>query len=426
MELSSSRVLQAAKPFQPISPSTPLFQVLSLQELAALPRPEWLVQQHLVAGSLAVLYGKPGSGKSFLALDISLSIASGIPWGGLTSKEGMVLYVAGEGHGGLLQRVEAWCCQHEIPLPSNIRVLPGRVNLLHAEDVEGLLQGIRDMPTLPILIIFDTLSRCMVGGDENGNRDMGLIVSHLDCLREATGACILVIHHTVKSGKEERGSTVLRGAADTMLQLTTTSTFGRVVLSCEKQKDGTPFKTTEWQLTQVGESCVPILQENTLEFKRSKEKSHPPLSGNQQRIHDLLANFPKGLSQAEIKEATDLAPSSISDSLRVLQEKGRVIFNKTTKIFTLTLSAFDSVGSPLKGGNPNRIPELSPGSESGFRSEPNTRIPSQDGTLNPIEESSNSDRFSVEPSCGYGSEIRIPETEQLHPEMRETYWEETI
>ena len=47
--------------------------------------------------SFTMMYGAPGTGKSFLAIDMALSVANGLPWHGYETKQGAVLYIAGEG-----------------------------------------------------------------------------------------------------------------------------------------------------------------------------------------------------------------------------------------------------------------------------------------------------------------------------------------
>ena len=51
----------------------------------------------------------------------------------------------------------------------------------------------------PKLIIFDTLARCMVGGDENSPLDMGRAVAAADRVRVETGAAVLLVHHPTKA-----------------------------------------------------------------------------------------------------------------------------------------------------------------------------------------------------------------------------------
>src|SRR5262249_14489394 len=90
--------------------ATPLMQLrlLTLADLDDLPDPEWLVDGLVGESALAVLFGTPGVGKSFLALDLAMSVATGRPWLGQETKPGGVVYVYAEGTTGLKHRTQAW------------------------------------------------------------------------------------------------------------------------------------------------------------------------------------------------------------------------------------------------------------------------------------------------------------------------------
>jgi AAA domain len=92
-----------------VTPSPPVtFRLLSNIDLANLPDPEWLVEDWIVANTLCVVYGAWGSYKSFLVLHAALCLATGTPCFDLAVTKCDVLYIAGEGAGGLKQRVAAW------------------------------------------------------------------------------------------------------------------------------------------------------------------------------------------------------------------------------------------------------------------------------------------------------------------------------
>ena len=100
---------------------------------------------------------------------------------------------------------------------------------------------VREVATLkPALIVFDTLSRCLAGADENNQKDMSAAVGVCDRLRQQLGCTVLLLHHTTKEGQTERGSSVLKGAVDTLLRIPDTSDR-RSMLTCDKQKDAEPF-----------------------------------------------------------------------------------------------------------------------------------------------------------------------------------------
>jgi putative DNA primase/helicase len=73
-----------------------------------MPDPEWLIDGILPANKLSVVYGASGTGKSFLALDWGLSIATGTGWQGNRVKQGGVAYIAAEKGPGYKHRIQAW------------------------------------------------------------------------------------------------------------------------------------------------------------------------------------------------------------------------------------------------------------------------------------------------------------------------------
>ncbi|MEQ8735660.1 MAG: helicase RepA family protein [Rhodospirillaceae bacterium] len=227
-------------------------KVLSEAQLDALPDPEWYIDGILPQRSLVVLYGPPGSGKTFVALSMALAVASNSPWIGRVTSSAPVLFIAAEGAFGMKYRSRAFKQHYGINQPLNIHYIPEPVNLLDPKQVEAARALIAKNHQNTGLIIIDTVARCFVGGDENSAKDMGLAVSSMDILRGATGATVLAIHHTTKNTGTERGSSALRGAADAMISCSGgTENFNIVALSCDKMKDAEPFEDMPLELKRV-------------------------------------------------------------------------------------------------------------------------------------------------------------------------------
>lgn len=206
-------------------------------ELDSEPDQQWLADRVLPEGGFGVLFGQSGSYKTFIALDLAYRVALGYSWGGRAVKQGAALYIAAEGSiGGLKKRARAWRAENGVSA-APVAFLPHAIILGSSDDadVEKLIALIDAMDPRPVLVIVDTIARCM-DGDENNNRDMGAYVRAADRIREETGAFLLHLHHTTKKDPfTERGASALRGAADTMLQVARRG--NRVVLSCDKQRD---------------------------------------------------------------------------------------------------------------------------------------------------------------------------------------------
>src|SRR5690606_23490334 len=87
------------------------------------------------------------------------------------------------------------------------------------------------------LIVIDTLSRVMAGGDENGPVDMTAFIKNVDRIRHATGAHIMIVHHTGKDvARGARGHSSLRAATDTEIEVATDETEVRLA-KVTKQRD---------------------------------------------------------------------------------------------------------------------------------------------------------------------------------------------
>jgi hypothetical protein len=214
------------------------FRALTLEDLENLPPPTWLLDQRIPEG-LTFIYGEPGSGKTFLALDWAASVAS---------KGLNVIYFVGEGVTGFARRVSAWHNVYRKDI-NTLLVVPQAPHLLERESVSMLRETVEQHS--PSLIIIDTFARASVGGDENSARDVGLAIDSLDALWKDYKTSSLVIHHSNKAGAGERGSSAIRGAADATWEVKPGIDGDRYVGSevvCRKMKDSEPPRSFFFQL----------------------------------------------------------------------------------------------------------------------------------------------------------------------------------
>jgi putative DNA primase/helicase len=230
------------------------FKFYSVADLIALPPPEWLIEGVIETKTLSGLYGPSGVFKSFAALDMALSVATGRPWQGRTVKKGRVLYVIGEGTAGAAKRVRAWMLYNGIEAVEDAFFLLRAPQVSNEADLKALMTALVKEQDAPALIVLDTFARCFVGGDENSAKDIGLFIQGCQRLQTQTGAAVLVIHHAGKpKGKKaaviERGSSALRAAADVMIAQWKQDNL--VLISNEKQKDDEEFKPIALRVKQI-------------------------------------------------------------------------------------------------------------------------------------------------------------------------------
>ncbi|MCA0394245.1 MAG: AAA family ATPase [Proteobacteria bacterium] len=233
---------------------------LSLEEVESLPPPRWLVPGVLTEGSLAAIYGAPESGKSFLAVDMSMAIAGGVDWHGRQVERGGVLYIAAEGAPGLGKRFRAWkedrCAQGR---RFDLHLMRDDLNLAAEKDggVRAFVQAVTDELGPLRLVVIDTLNQTAAGADENSAKDMGRYIASMKLLRNATGAAVVVVHHSGKDlGKGMRGSSALLGAMDTTVEVERASDGRSIKVAVKKQKDAERESPMRFNLEKVGDSLV--------------------------------------------------------------------------------------------------------------------------------------------------------------------------
>jgi len=203
----------------------------------------WLVRNYVEADSLALMFGDPGCGKSFAAIDLACCIATGTPWHGNKTTKGAVFYIAGEGQNGLARRFAAWAQHNGIPLSGAPLFVSHRpAQLCSAAAAAEVASAVEELGTTtgqkPALIVIDTLARNFGGADENSAQDMGSFIANLDAfLRAKWRATVLVVHHSGHADKSRaRGSTALKGALDAEYSLTKDES-GVVRINATKMKD---------------------------------------------------------------------------------------------------------------------------------------------------------------------------------------------
>lgn len=249
--LASLRVEQVVTPdqFPDLTAESPAakanrFTLLTVDELLTRPPLTWHVKGVIPRAGLAVIYGEPGAGKSFAAIDLATAIGSGSAWRDRRTAKGRVVYVVAEGQSGFRDRIDA-ARRHGMPVDglSFITVPP---NLLQAGDVRDLIASIGKAD----LIVIDTLAQAMPGANENASEDMGKALDHCRILHRETGATVVLVHHSGKDAtKGARGWSGLKAAADAELEV---SALGDArLLRVTKMKDGSDIGVFPFKLTAV-------------------------------------------------------------------------------------------------------------------------------------------------------------------------------
>ena len=296
----------------------PKFILEPLRAIRPVLKGSWLIKGLLPSHGLAVIYGPPGCGKSFVTLDAALHIAAGLSYGDRLTKSVGVVYVAAEGGSGFRKR--AWAAKHHLKIADDVpfALVTTAPNLGIAEgDVAVLIDCIvkqaEALSFVPGLIVIDTLARSIAGADENSSKDIGIFVANAERIGVATRSLVIAVHHSGKDVERGmRGSSALHGAADAEWEIGSDDIGKRVRIA--KMKEGEDNLSWRFRLRKVevgadedGDavtSLVVEVLEEAKHFETSKKRDRAGIKGQK-------AEFIKAVNMA-LDAFGELPPASLN------------------------------------------------------------------------------------------------------------------
>jgi len=273
------------------------FRFLPISELYSMSGPtDWVVKSYLDKGSLAMLFGKSETLKSFAAIDIGLSVATGTDWHGNRVSQGTVFYICGEGKKGISRRLRAWELHHSISHEKASFFVSNRpaqfLNEESAMEVVAAVNELCEQHGKPVLIIIDTLNRNFGPGDESSTADMTTFVHVIDTnLRLHFDCTVFIVHHTgLQNQDRARGAYSLHAALDWIYKAE--KQHMTLTLSNQKAKDfenlppvflKAEIITLDWVEEDGGAMTSLILRSTTDTVKKNR-----PLTGTNKIAYDTL------------------------------------------------------------------------------------------------------------------------------------------
>ena len=244
--------------------------------------PKWLIEDFIPENSYVMMYGAYGTFKTFIALDIALSIISGgfsqrNIWGNI--KPGKVLFALGEGREEFAKRVRVWEKHKWHGKELDGIILSDPVPKI-TDELEGFIKGsLTVSPEGYKLAIIDTVGRSMQGTNENAQENASAFTAMVEAITKKLGCAVLALHHTghdKASQSHARGSSVFGGDCDVMIALTRNDNY-TVSMEMQKQKDAALWEEDRWlklheiHLSETQKSLVPM-EYTPLKEKEDKEQ----------------------------------------------------------------------------------------------------------------------------------------------------------
>ena len=260
------------------------FRIVDRDGMEEIKPPEWLIEGAIPQNSYSLLVGPRGTFKTFIALDMGLSVATGAPfedwygpWGNI-GKEGPVLFAAGEGRGNIVNRVRAWEKVHMEGERTKNFYLVDPVPNPTTEDVTPFIEAALDYSHKYSMVIIDTVGRSMQGLNENSQQDASTFTRMVETIQHELDCAVLAIHHTGhdQSGRG-RGSSVFGADVDAEFILERKDKEHLIKLKNTKQKDAPEWedaKVIHVKEVHIGKKETSLVAVNPTE-KQAKEIDTP-------------------------------------------------------------------------------------------------------------------------------------------------------
>lgn len=293
---------------------------------------EWLVEGILCKENLAMIFGPPETAKTFLALDLTINLLSGHSWAGthkISHSLEKIVYCTSEGAINIKRRLNSACAAKGLDpslLENKFLFCPEDIQLFLEDDplfIRKVMDNYKQHHGNNLdLLIIDTLSNASRGANENLSSDTNHIVYQLNQIRKDFGCAILLIHHTTKEKRFERGSSVYRGACDVMLEVSKHK--NHYLMNCSKLKEGPHFQTVPFSLIPQGKSCYvawKVVQEESGDKRQTETK---------ERILQLIFQNPK-ISALQLSELLGLSKVAVCKQVSPLINEGIVFTAKGSR-----------------------------------------------------------------------------------------------
>jgi hypothetical protein len=305
-----------------------LDRLLTVDAVLQLEPPDPLIGDWLDVGMLAEMPGRYGSLKSFAAMSMCLSVATGRPWlGEAIHRTGPALYCSLEGAYTLGPRYAGWLAANGLGAAdaAQCHTWGGRLNILDDAQVAefaGLLAELR-----PVLTVIDTLSKATPGAEENGSEFGSKVYEAMAHFRDCSGGSVLAVHHSGHSATGRgRGHSSLEDDIDVVISFEGQWKEGPVRMVSQKQKarENPPPKWIGLESLDVG----PVLV-------RAAEGPEPEGPDWKAAVLAMVTKHPGQLTKSDLCDKNSRGyvghQKAVYDAVKKLDGEGRLRFEKVMR-----------------------------------------------------------------------------------------------
>ena len=288
---------------------------------AASAQPQWLVEGLWSDLAVGILGGEPKCCKSFLALDVAVSVASGAPClrqFPVRRTGPVLLFPAEDALTVVRQRLDGICSAAGVPFdPLPVQVITAHsLRLDSDQDRQLLANTVQNLH--PVLLILDPMIR-LHRVDENDASHIAPLLSYLRQLQRQFQVAVMLVHHARKDsnsqrpGQALRGSSELHGWGDSNLYM---RRKGDQLTLTTEHRAAPSQEHIPLQLAQSGSACA--LSVIAASPASAPEAGTQPL----ERVRQALAQSDTPLPVQRLRQLCGMRMTTVCDSLDQLQQQG--------------------------------------------------------------------------------------------------------
>lgn len=287
------------------------------------PEQNWLIQDLWGFAAVGIIGGPPKSCKSFLGLDMALSVASATPCLGCFTVQAhgpALVFLAEDSLPAVRARIEGLCAHRRLAIRDlDLFVITAPALRLDQGPDQQRLQTLLGQ-IKPRLLLLDPLVR-LHRLDENSAADISRLLGFLRELQRAYDTAIVLVHHASKKqraqpGQALRGSSDLHAFGDSNAYLARKN--DRLILTCEHRAARAPDPIA---LELVS---APQDQQAHLEV-RPESTTHDPAASLVQRALLVLQNASAPLSRKAIRDNLRVNNQRLGQALETLKQQGHAL-----------------------------------------------------------------------------------------------------
>jgi hypothetical protein len=285
-------------------------------------QPRWLIESLWADQAVGILGGEPKCCKSFLALDIAVSVASATPClrhFPVRRSGPVLLFPAEDSLATVRQRLEGICAAAHTPfdtLPLYVITAP-RLLLDLPQDRQRLRETVAALQ--PALLVLDPFIR-LHRSDENASKEIAPLLGYLRDLQRQFHLAVLLVHHvrkgssTKRPGQTLRGTSDLHGWGDSNLYLRRDN---QQLSLCVEHRAAPPRENISLRLSSSGQALA-------LTLTAPSPPPNPLPAAPAERVLQAMAKLNRPASTHKLRKLCRIRTATLCQALADLSQQGRI------------------------------------------------------------------------------------------------------